>query len=93
MVLTQDFAGDLGALARGPVGVQPHLVHAEQDAAMHRLQAVADIGQRAADDHAHGVIEIRPLHLVFDVDGNDVLGAAVASERNLGRRGLRRSSA
>ena len=42
---------------------------------MHRLQAVADIGQRAADDHAHRVIEIRPPHLVFDVDGNDVLSA------------------
>ena len=34
-------------------------MHAEQDAAMHRLQAVANVGQRAADDHAHRVIEIR----------------------------------
>ena len=35
---------------------------------MHRLQTVANIGQRAADDHAHRVIEVRPPHLVFDVD-------------------------
>ena len=58
--LPMHFADDLGALARGAVEVQPHLVHAEQDAAVHRLQPVADVGQRAADDHAHRVIEIRP---------------------------------
>ena len=71
--LPMHFADDLGALAGGPVGVQPHLVHAVENAAMHGLQAVADIGQRAADDHAHGVIEIRPPHLVFDVDGDGSL--------------------
>ena len=49
---------------------------------MHRLQTVADVGQRAADDHAHGVIEIRPPHLVFDIDGDQVL-LAVATERHL----------
>jgi hypothetical protein len=45
---------------------------------MHRLQPVANIGKRAAHDYAHGVIEIRPPHLVFDIDGNDVFGSVAA---------------
>ena len=39
-----------------------------QDAPMDRLEPVAHVGQRAADDHAHRVIEIRRLHLIDDVD-------------------------
>ncbi len=42
------------------------LMHGPQDAAVHRLQAVARIGNGAAHDHAHRVIEIAALHLVFD---------------------------
>ena len=40
------------------VGRVTLLVHRMQDAAVHRLQAVAHIGQRPRHDHAHGVIEI-----------------------------------
>ena len=36
---------------------------------MHRLQAVAHVGQRAADDDAHGVIQIGFAHLVFEIYG------------------------
>jgi FMN phosphatase YigB (HAD superfamily) len=44
---------------------------------MHRLQAVAHVGQRAADDHAHGVVEIGlasshrgvPLYLLSNAPG------------------------
>ena len=39
---------------------------------MDRLQTVADIGKGASDDHAHRVIEIRALHLVFDIDWDQV---------------------
>src|SRR5690606_8661167 len=42
--------------------------------AMHRLEAVADVRQRAADDHAHGVIEVAAPHFVFEVDRDDFLG-------------------
>ena len=70
VVVAHRLADDLGALAVGAVAGQPHLLHREQDAAMRRLQPVADVGQRAPDDHAHGVIQVRALHLVFDVDGN-----------------------
>ena len=35
---------------------------------MDRLQPVTDIGQRAADDDRHGVVEITTLHFIFDID-------------------------
>ena len=78
MVFAHHFAGDLGALARRAIGRETHLRHAEEDAAMDRLEAIPDIGQRAADDHAHGVIEIAAAHLVFNVDGNEVAAVAAA---------------
>ena len=68
MVVPHDLADDLGGLAISPVVHQAHLVHAEQNAAMDRLEAVANIRQRPAYDHAHGVIEIGRAHLVFDGD-------------------------
>ena len=67
MKFAEDFAGDLGALAVGLGGGQAHFVHAEKNAPMHGLQAVAHVGQRAPDDHAHGIVEIRLLHLGFDI--------------------------
>ena len=39
---------------------------------MHGLQSVAHIGQRAADDDRHRIVEIRPAHLLFNVDGLNV---------------------
>jgi len=45
---------------------------------MDRLQTVTDVGERAADDDRHRVIEIRPTHLLFDVDGLNVQGAGGA---------------
>ena len=38
---------------------------------MYGFQAVADVGQRAAHDDAHGVVEIRLAHLVFEIHGKD----------------------
>ena len=48
---------------------------------MDGLEAVADVGQRAADDDRHRVVEIRPAHLVFDIDGNHVGGAGTGGRR------------
>jgi hypothetical protein len=66
VVVTHDLAHDLGRLSVRPVRGQPHFVHAVQNAPVHRLQSVPHVGERATDDHAHGVIEIRRAHLVFD---------------------------
>ena len=49
-------------------GNQIHLVHGVQNPPVHGLEAVAHVGHGAADDHAHGVVEIRLLHLGFDID-------------------------
>jgi hypothetical protein len=70
VVVPHDLADDLRALAVGAVARQPHRPHAVQHTPVRGLQAVARVGQRSADDYAHGVIHVRALHLVFDVDGN-----------------------
>ena len=48
VVFAHHLADDAGALDVFLVPVEPQLVHAEQDAPVHRLQAVAHVGQRAA---------------------------------------------
>ncbi len=61
---------------------------------MHRLQPVADIGQRPRHDHAHRVIEVGALHLLLDGDRGDVEGRRVWWRRCIGQirvRALRRS--
>ena len=51
---------------------EAHLPHRVEHAAMRRLEPVAHVRQRSPDDHAHRVIQVRALHLVFDVDGNSL---------------------
>ena len=58
VIAAHHLADHLGALARGVLGVQPHLAHGVQHAALNRLQAVADVGQRAVGDDRKGVGEI-----------------------------------
>ena len=74
VVLTHHVAHGTGGLAIGLVEGVAGLVHREQDAAVDRLQPVAQVGDRAADDDRHGVIEIRGAHLGRDVDGGAVMG-------------------
>src|SRR5690606_24880487 len=38
-----------------------------KNAAMHGLETVTDVGQSSPDDYAHGVIQVRSAHLVFDL--------------------------
>ena len=69
MEVAHHLADDLRALPVRAAGREPHRLHAVQHAAMRRLQPVARVGQRSSDDYAHGVIHVRTLHFVFDVDG------------------------
>ncbi len=71
VVLADDVADDACRLLVGLVPVVAELAHREQHAPVHGLQPVTDIGQRAAHDHAHRVIEIGLAHLVFEVDVQD----------------------
>ncbi len=50
VILADHVADHAGALLEGAVGVEPQLAHGIEQAAMHRLQAVAHIGQRARHD-------------------------------------------
>jgi hypothetical protein len=75
MVFADDVADDTGGLTIRLVPFVAGLVHRIQDPAMHRLEAVAHIGQRAGHDHAQGVIEIGTLHLIDDGDGARIGGA------------------
>src|SRR5580693_507559 len=78
MVLAHHVADYAGAFARGFVGLEAHLLHGVENAAVDGLESVADIGQSAADDDRHGIVEIRLAHLVFNVDGLNVQGAGTA---------------
>ena len=66
-------ADDAGALDVPAVGEQPHLVHRVEDPALHRLEAVAGVGEGAGVDDRVGVLQERRAHLVADVDVEDVL--------------------
>jgi len=75
MVFTHHLADDTGGLAIGLIEAEAHPVHGVEDAPMHRLQAIAHVRKRAADDHAHGVIEIAALHFLDNRNGVDTAGA------------------
>ena len=66
MTMLEDIADDGRALFVGAARHESQLVHRVEDAAVHRLQAVAHVGQRALHDDAHRIIEERLAHLVFD---------------------------
>ena len=44
---------------------------------MHRFEAVAHIGQRAAHDHAHGVIKVGRAHLLFETNRKRFFGELI----------------
>ena len=69
MVFADDVAHDARGLLVGLVPVVAQFAHGVEHAPMHGLQAVANIGQSAADDDAHGVIQIGFAHLVFEIYG------------------------
>jgi hypothetical protein len=84
VIFTDDVADHARRLAVRLVIFVAVLEHRVEDAAMHRLQAVAHIRQRARHDHAHRVIEIGTAQLVGDRNGLDVRRGRVARFRCLG---------
>ena len=69
MIFADDIADDARALLVRLVVVVAQFAHGVQHAPVHRLQAVAHVGQRTPDDHAHGVIQIGFPHLIFEIYG------------------------
>ena len=82
MELADDVADDAGRLLVGLVVVGAALVHGVEDAAVDRLEAVLDVRDGPADDDAHGVVEVRPAHLLFEADDREVLFRLVAVHGN-----------
>ena len=66
VVLTHRLADHARALDVRAVVHVVHLVHGEQDAAVHWLEAVAHIRQGTPYNHAHRVIEVALAHLFFE---------------------------
>ena len=67
VVFLQDLSHDSCALRIRTRGQQALSEHRVEDPALHRFQPVPDIGQRATDDHRHGVVHVGLRHLGLDV--------------------------
>ncbi len=58
-------------LSVAAVRTEPGVVHRVQHPAVHRLEPVAHLRQRAAHDHAHRVIDVAALHLLLNINRLD----------------------
>ena len=68
MVFADDFADDFGGFDVGAALDESGPFHRVEDSAVHRFQAVPDIGDRPSDVDAEGVLEISGVHDVFHTD-------------------------
>src|SRR5688572_10264248 len=68
MELAHAVADDARGLLVPAVPGETEQLHRVEDAAMDRLQPVADVRQRAPDDDGHRVVQVRLPHLLFDRD-------------------------
>ena len=68
MEIAHHVADDLGRLLERGAGIEAQQLHPVQDAAMHRLQPVARIGQRAVHDGGQRVGEIALLQRLAQRD-------------------------
>src|ERR1019366_1870222 len=74
MVLAEDLTDHRGALLVARPGGHPGVEHCPEDAALRRLETVANVRERAADDHAHRVVHVGRAHLGLEFDGMDLAG-------------------
>ena len=81
-----------GRLHVRPAGARADLVHRVEDPALHGLQAVAHVGQRAALVDVHAVRQGALEHGVGGVDALAVPGEALTATSRR-RRGCRRRAA
>ena len=71
MVFRQHVTDDMGRFFMCFIWKHTRFVHRKQNTAMDRLQTVAHIGQRAAGDDAHRIINKRILNFFFHDNGHD----------------------
>ena len=75
VVLADHVADHARALLEGAVGVEPQLAHGVEQPAMHRLQAVAHVGQRARHDGAQRIGEVALAQRISELHRLDRLPA------------------
>ena len=66
-ILTQHITDAGGGLLKGLIGGQAALIHRIKDPAVNRLQSVPDVGQGAAYDDTHGILNIGFFHFVHQI--------------------------
>ncbi len=76
MIVAHHVADDLGAFAIGGAGIEPQLAHRPEQPAMHRLQPVAHIRQRARHDGRQRVGQIALRQRVIEFGIADLARAA-----------------
>lgn len=81
VVLTDNFADRPGRLLVWAVGVDAALVHRVQDAAVHRLQAVAHVRQGARRDDRHRILDKRLLHLATELRNLELAAVDILAGR------------
>ena len=78
VVLTHHVTDDARALGEAAVGAVAAVVHRVEHPAVHRLEPVAYVGQRAADDDRHRVVDVGALHRGLQLDRLDPAAGARA---------------
>jgi len=73
MVFAKYVADDSCGLFVGTAGNETELVHRVENSTMDWLESVSHVGQRARDDHTHGIIEERFPDFFVDQSGKDSL--------------------
>ena len=72
VILAHHIADDQRRFPVGPVTGIAAFAHRIENPAVNRLQPVAHIGNGARHDYAHGVVEVRALHLLLDGNGRNI---------------------
>ena len=71
VVFTNHITDDTRRLLIRLVVIVAEFAHGVEDASMYGLEAISYIRQCPSHDHAHGVVEVGLLHLVFKIDVQD----------------------
>ena len=74
MILADHVAHDAGRFLVGLIPVVAKHRHGVEDPSMYRLQPVAHIWKRTANDYTHRVIEVGLTHLLLEIGGKRFLG-------------------
>ncbi len=71
MVFPHDIPDDPGGLLVRFIRGDPQFVHSVKDPPLHRLEAVADIGQGPRHDDTHRIVQEGILHRFRQIDGGN----------------------